>query len=64
MMEEEAPARPKRLVPERPALEAHSIEDLRDYVAALREEIARVEARIAAKGSAREAADQVFRRPG
>jgi uncharacterized small protein (DUF1192 family) len=40
-----------------------SIASLRDYVAELREEIARAEAAIEARGSSKAAADAFFKRP-
>ncbi len=53
--------RPPRLVA--PALGAWDVDELQDYIAELRAEIARAEAAIAAKQSHRAAADAFFRPP-
>ena len=54
--------RPARLVP--PKLDLWSVTELQEYIEELRAEIARAEADIARKGSARAAADAFFRKPG
>lgn len=59
--EERRPRRPERFTPA--ALDGWGVEELRDYIAALRAEIARAEAAIAARESQRSAADALFRRP-
>ena len=46
-----------------PTLDGWSVEDLRTYVAALREEIGRAEAAIARQDSVRSAAEAFFRKP-
>ena len=57
--------RPRAQTGFRPAdVAVMSVAALRDYVAELREEIARAEAAIAARGSSRNAADAFFRKPG
>jgi len=53
----------KRTRLEKLVLDTLGIEELRDYIDELREEIARVEVDIARKGSHRTAADAFFRRP-
>ena len=53
----------KRARLEKPVLDTLGIEELRDYIDELREEITRVEADIARKGSHRTAADAFFRSP-
>jgi uncharacterized small protein (DUF1192 family) len=53
----------KRARLERLVLDTLGIEELRDYIDELREEILRVEADIARKGSHRSAAESFFRRP-
>jgi uncharacterized small protein (DUF1192 family) len=45
------------------ALDSLGVDELRDYIVELREEISRVEADIARKHSHRSAADAFFRRP-
>lgn len=61
MFEEEPRPRPRDgFVPA--ALEGWSAEALRDYVAALRAEIARAEAAMAARERQKEAADAFFRK--
>ncbi len=62
MDEEEGPVR-KRTRLEKLVLDTLGIEELRDYIAELREEIARVEADIDRKQGHRSAADAFFRRP-
>ena len=59
--EDPPPRKPVRL--EKLLLDPLGIEELRDYIDELREEIARVEADIARKGSHRSAAEAFFRRP-
>lgn len=59
--EEDLPRRPRRL--EKLPLDLLGIEELRDYIGELREEILRVEADIARKQSHRSAADAFFRKP-
>ena len=58
--EEDLPRRPCRL--EKLPLDLLGIEELRDYIGELREEITRVEAEIARKQSHRSAADAFFRK--
>ena len=58
--EEDLPRRPRRL--EKLPLDLLGIEELRDYIGELREEITRVEAEIARKQSHRSAADAFFRK--
>ena len=60
--DDEGPPR-KRLRLERLVLDTLGIEELRDYISELREEIARVEADIDRKQGHRSAADSFFRRP-
>lgn len=60
--EEDAPVR-KRIRLEKLTLDTLGVEELRDYIAELREEIARVEADIGRKQSHRSAADAFFRKP-
>ena len=60
--EEDAPVR-KRIRLEKLVLDTLGVEELRDYIAELREEIARVEADIGRKQSHRSAADAFFRKP-
>jgi uncharacterized small protein (DUF1192 family) len=59
--EEEALPR-KRAWLEKLTLDMLGIEELRDYIAALRDEIVRVEAEIARKSSHRDAAETFFRK--
>lgn len=54
----------KRSRLEKLTLDTLSVEELRDYIGELREEIVRVEADIARKQSHRSAADAFFRKPG
>ena len=63
MEEDEGPVR-KRSRLERIRLDTLGIEELRDYIGELREEIARVEADIGRKQGHRSAADAFFRKPG
>jgi uncharacterized small protein (DUF1192 family) len=58
----EAPPR-KRVRLEKLVLDTLGIEELRDYIGELREEIARVEADIDRKQGHRSAADAFFKRP-
>ena len=58
----EAPPR-KRARLEKLVLDTLGIEELREYIGELREEIARVEADIERKQGHRSAADAFFRRP-
>ena len=58
----EAPPR-KRVRLEKLTLDTLGIEELRDYIGELREEIARVEADIERKQGHRSAADAFFKRP-
>ena len=58
----EAPPR-KRVRLEKLVLDTLGIEELRDYIGELREEIARVEADIERKQGHRSAADAFFKRP-
>jgi uncharacterized small protein (DUF1192 family) len=61
-MRDEDPFAP---APPRPVkLDEMSVSDLKDRIEALQDEIRRCEAMIAAKSSARAAADSVFGRPG
>ena len=60
MFEEEVPKPKKQALLEKPLLDALSIADLRDYVAALQDEIARVESKVAEKSAAKGAAESVF----
>jgi uncharacterized small protein (DUF1192 family) len=53
--------KPKRLQP--PLLDRWSVEELRDYIGELQEEIARTEGEITRKTSHRSAADAFFRKP-
>ena len=62
MMEEERPRPARGFVP--PALEGWDVDELRAYVARLREEIGRAEAAIARKEAHRGAADAFFRKAG
>jgi uncharacterized small protein (DUF1192 family) len=58
---EAPPRKPVRL--EKLVLDTLGIEELRDYIGELREEIARVEADIERKQGHRSAADAFFKRP-
>lgn len=60
MFEEEVPKPRKQALLEKPPLDALSIADLRDYVAALQDEIARVDNKIGEKSAAKGAAESVF----
>lgn len=62
MDEEEGPVR-KRSRLEKLALDSLGVEELREYIAELRAEIARVEEDIERKQGHRSAADSFFRRP-
>ncbi len=61
--DEDAPTR-KRTRLERLVLDSLGVEELRDYIGELKDEIARAEADIARKQGLRSAADAFFRRPG
>ena len=61
--DDEDPPPRKRVRLEKLLLDPLGIEELHDYIDELREEIARVEADIAHKGSHRSAAEAFFRRP-
>jgi uncharacterized small protein (DUF1192 family) len=61
--EEDLPIR-KRMRLERLVLDTLGIDELRDYIGELRDEIARVEADITRKNSHRSAADAFFKKPG
>jgi uncharacterized small protein (DUF1192 family) len=60
--EDEGPVR-RRARLERPVLDTFGIDELREYIVELKEEIARVEADIERKQGHRSAADSFFRRP-
>ena len=60
--EEDGPVR-KRVRLEKLRLDTLGIEEMRDYIAELKAEIARVEEDIQRKQGHRDAADAVFRRP-
>jgi uncharacterized small protein (DUF1192 family) len=60
--EEDAPVR-KRIRLEKLVLDTLGIDELRDYIGELNDEIARVEADIVRKQSHRSAADAFFKRP-
>ena len=60
--EDEQPIR-KRTRLEKPVLDTLGIEEMREYISELREEIARVEADIERKQGHRSAADAFFRKP-
>ena len=60
--DEDAPVR-KRIRLEKLVLDRLGIEELRDYIGELKEEIARVEADIDRKQGHRSAADAFFRKP-
>ncbi|MBN8872794.1 MAG: DUF1192 domain-containing protein [Rhodospirillales bacterium] len=61
--EEDRPLRKRRRL-EPLVLDTLGVEELRDYIAELRDEIARAEADIGKKQSHRSAADAFFRKPG
>jgi len=61
--DDDAPIR-KRTRLEKLPLDTLGVEELRDYIGELREEIARVEADIDRKQGHRSAADAFFRKPG
>lgn len=63
MVEDEDAPRRKRIRLEKLILDTLSVEELRDYIGELKEEIVRVEADIARKQSHRSAADAFFRKP-
>ena len=60
--EDEEPIR-KRPRLEKPVLDTLGIEEMREYISELKEEIARVEADIERKQGHRSAADAFFRKP-
>jgi uncharacterized small protein (DUF1192 family) len=60
--EDDLPIRKRKRL-EKLVLDPLGIEELRDYIAELKEEIARVEADIERKHGHRSAADAFFRRP-
>jgi uncharacterized small protein (DUF1192 family) len=60
--EEDLPLRKRRRL-EKLVLDTLGIDELRDYIGELEEEIARVEGDIARKQSHRSAADAFFKRP-
>jgi uncharacterized small protein (DUF1192 family) len=60
--EDEEPIR-KRTRLEKPVLDTLGIEEMREYISELKEEIARVEADIERKQGHRSAADAFFRKP-
>jgi uncharacterized small protein (DUF1192 family) len=62
MEEPEGPRPRNRFVP--PVTDRWSVDDLRAYIAALREEIARAEAEIGKREASKAAADLLFKRPG
>ena len=64
MIEEEEGAIRRRARLEKLVLDTLGIEELRDYISELKDEIARVEADIDRKQGHRSAADAFFRRPG
>lgn len=56
--------RPKKGLRVEPAkFDGADVEELRDYIEALREEITRAEAAITARGAVRDAAESFFRKP-
>lgn len=62
-MEDPAGPRPvNRFTP--PVIERWGVEELRAYIAELREEISRVEREIAKRDASKAAADLFFKRPG
>jgi uncharacterized small protein (DUF1192 family) len=61
--DEDLPIR-KRFRLEKLVLDPLGIEELRDYISELHDEIARVEADIGRKNSHKTAADAFFRKPG
>jgi len=62
MEEPEGPRTANRFTP--PVIERWGVEDLRAYIAELREEIGRAEREITKRDASRAAADLFFRRPG
>ena len=62
MEEPEGPRPRNRFTP--PVIDRWGVEDLRAYIAELREEIARAEREIGKREASRAAADLFFRRPG
>ena len=61
MFDEDDGQAKKRVLLERPVLDPFSVADLTEYIAALRAEITRAEAAIAAKQGARGHADSFFK---
>jgi len=61
--DEDAPVH-KRTRLEKLTLDTLGVEELRDYIGELKDEIARAEADIARKQSHKSAADAFFRKPG
>jgi uncharacterized small protein (DUF1192 family) len=61
--EEDVPVRRRHRL-EKLVLDTLGVEELRDYIGELRDEIARVEADITRKQGHRSAADAFFRKPG
>ena len=61
--DDDAPPR-KRVRLEKLVLDTLGVEELRDYIGELRDEIARVEADIGRKQSHKSAADAFFKKPG
>jgi uncharacterized small protein (DUF1192 family) len=62
MEEPEGPRPANRFQP--PVIDRWGVDDLRAYIAALQEEIARVEREIAKRDASKAAADLFFRKPG
>jgi uncharacterized small protein (DUF1192 family) len=62
MEEPEGPRQVNRFAP--PVIDRWSVEDLRAYIAELKEEIARVEREIGKRDASKAAADLFFRKPG
>lgn len=61
--DDEEPLPRKRARLEKLVLDTLGLEELQDYIGELREEIGRVEAEMARKGSHRSAAEAFFRKP-
>jgi uncharacterized small protein (DUF1192 family) len=57
------PRPPKGLTIQPARFDGCDVEELQDYIAALREEIARAEAAITARRAVRDAAENFFRKP-
>jgi uncharacterized small protein (DUF1192 family) len=62
MEEPEGPRPANRFTP--PVIDRWGVEDLRAYIAELREEIGRAEREIAKRDASKAAADMFFKRPG